>query len=34
MRYTYGTITDALNIARTHKKGKNLNTLEKYQIVR
>jgi hypothetical protein len=32
MGQTYGTITDTMDIVRTHKKGKHLNTLEKYPI--
>jgi hypothetical protein len=30
--YTYGTITDTVDIIRTHKRGKHLNSLEKYHI--
>jgi hypothetical protein len=30
--HTYGTIKDAMDIVRTQKKGKRLNTLEKYHI--
>jgi hypothetical protein len=30
--HKYGTITDAMDIIRTHRKGKHLNTLEKYYI--
>jgi hypothetical protein len=29
-----GTITDTVDIVKTHKKGKHLNTLEKYHIYR
>jgi hypothetical protein len=32
MGHTYGTITDTIDIIRTQKKGKHLNTLEKYHI--
>jgi hypothetical protein len=28
----YGTITDTMDIIKTHRKGKHLNTLEKYYI--
>jgi hypothetical protein len=28
--HKYGTITDTMDIVRTHRKGKHLNTLEKY----
>jgi hypothetical protein len=31
-RHKYGTITNTVDIVRTHTKGKHLNTLEKYQI--
>jgi hypothetical protein len=30
--HKYGTITDTMDIIRTHRKGKHLNTLEKYYI--
>jgi hypothetical protein len=30
--HTYGTITEAMNIIRTGKKGRHLNVLEKYYI--
>jgi hypothetical protein len=30
--HTYGIIKDTVDIVRTHKKGKHLNTLEKYHI--
>jgi hypothetical protein len=30
--HKYGTITDTMDIIRTHRKGKHLNTLEKYHI--
>jgi hypothetical protein len=30
--HTYGSITDTLNIIKTEKRGKHLNTLEKYHI--
>jgi hypothetical protein len=29
MAHTYGTITDIVDIIRTHKKGKHINSLEK-----
>jgi hypothetical protein len=32
MRHKYGIITDTVDIIRTHRKGKHLNTLEKYHI--
>jgi hypothetical protein len=32
MGHTYGTITDTMDIRKTGKKGKHLNTLEKYRI--
>jgi hypothetical protein len=34
MGHTYGTITDTMNIIRTGRKGRHLNTLEKYHIYR
>jgi hypothetical protein len=30
--HTYGTITDVLDIIRTHRKGEHLNTLGEYHI--
>jgi hypothetical protein len=30
--HTYGTITDTMDVIRTGRKGKHLNTLEKYYI--
>jgi hypothetical protein len=33
-RHTYGTITDTMDIVKTGRKGKHLNTLEKYHIYR
>jgi hypothetical protein len=30
--HKYGTITDTMNVTRTHRKGKHLYTLEKYHI--
>jgi hypothetical protein len=30
--HKYGPITDTMNIIKTHKKGKHMNTLEKYHI--
>jgi hypothetical protein len=30
--HTHGTVTDTVNIIRTEKEGKHLNTLEKYHI--
>jgi hypothetical protein len=32
--HAYGTITDTMDIVRTAKKGKHLNTLERYHIYR
>jgi hypothetical protein len=32
--HTYGTITDTMEIVKTGKKGRHLNTLEKYHIYR
>jgi hypothetical protein len=32
MGHTYGTITDTMNTIRTGRKGRHLNTLEKYHI--
>jgi hypothetical protein len=34
MGHTYGTITDAMDIIRTGRKGRHLNALEKYHIYR